>query len=85
MSRDPVQMAKDMTLRDYFAAKVVTAIVPAWTEQYCAPHPHTGLSSAAMQISHSVSASGCDSPEWLAETAYDIADAMIAAREGGAS
>ncbi|HJV53060.1 MAG TPA: hypothetical protein VJ652_16455 [Noviherbaspirillum sp.] len=60
-----------MTLRDYFAAKAVAALI--------AEPPFEGSSTLAHTWAKTV-----EGPEKYAEAAYRLADAMLAEREKGA-
>lgn len=70
-----------MTLRDYFAAKAMQArITAAWTE----PGPSKTAFKEWRERLPPDSLVG-DFHDYLAWTAYEQADAMLAAREGSAS
>lgn len=63
-----------MSLRDYFAAKAVPCAYKYWMEDYYHPQSENGAENEER-----TSLTG--SMEWIAEYAYDLADAMLAARD----
>lgn len=75
-----------LSIRDYFAAKAMQAISLPCMEQDCAG-PNVLLSTAAQAFRGASEANDEDGLPFLADYAYDIADAMLAARnaaKGGA-
>lgn len=71
-----------MTIRDYFAAKAIAALIPLEDaamrdESPAGPRDRTGFDDYAWD------GEDISFAERLAEDAYIIADAMLAARKGG--
>lgn len=63
-----------MSLRDYFAAKAIPCAYKYWMEDYYHPQSENGAENEER-----TSLTG--SMERVAEYAYDLADAMLAARD----
>jgi hypothetical protein len=71
-----------MTLRDYFAAKAMQAMVLPFMESHCAGGDEEKYLSNAAKIFRACAAStATDSDVELADLSYFIADAMLEARK----
>ena len=81
----PEMPATAMTLRDHFAAQAMTCLVlPAIQAGYLERDNSVSDVMRAVQDAMGDDGCACDDTRWVAKVAYQFADAMIAARNGGA-
>ena len=64
-----------MDLRDYFAAKTLPIAYKIWKDYYFSEENSGGNKPSSFEVDG-------DYPELIAETAYELADAMMEARNG---
>ena len=69
----------NISLRDWFAGMAMLGMVRDWNEQNCYAPPRP-IGSAAFNTWVVIGEAGIDGLEWLADSAYQIADAMIEKR-----
>ena len=82
-----VTVFKGMTLRDYFAAKAMAAMVAGHLKHNLDPSERGGddpLFDYTTPDCEGVTEDSEANAQIMAETAYQVADAMLAARKGGA-